>query len=380
MKMKIMLLIVIFLIGTQITVVSASRIIVQNADTVWDTTSESSLGLTNTAIDITPRIVVDNANSLSGFNLQDSESLKQLASGVALRIIVEYANSVSDFNLYRPDFIQAPSSEPETQPENIIPTEDPFNYQSEYELNEKKLRAEEIEALPIVMNYANEYHISPALIMAIIRQESNFIANANGNDYIGYMQVSWDAATHQSIEDMTSDEYKGTKSDWLSEGKDPNLNIMYGTRYLRILNIIFEEGKFLYDSVSATKVSDIQERLNFVLAAYNGGQGRIANAQKITKENNKDPTKWAEVKEFLVKAGATTDKAKEIQNYVTQVVKGRDKIEGKLRGYEFFLTIRVFLSSQPSENGDGDPGFEIILLLCAIVFVFMLKRKRKLKT
>ncbi|MCK4364439.1 MAG: transglycosylase SLT domain-containing protein [Thermoplasmatales archaeon] len=378
MKIKIMLLIVIFLIVTQITVVSASRIIVQNADTVWETIPKYSSGLTHAATGVTPRVKAEYANSLSQHNLQDSESLNQLASGISSRIIVEYANSVSDFDLYRPDFIQAPSSEPETQPENIIPTEDPFNYQSEYELNEEKLRAEEIEALPIVMNYANEYHISPALIMAIIRQESNFIANANGNDYIGYMQVSWDAATHQSIEDMTSDEYKGTKSDWLSEGKDPDLNIMYGTRYLRILNIIFEEGKFLYDSVSATKVSDIQERLNFVLAAYNGGQGRIANAQKIAKENNKDPTKWDEVKEYLEEAGANTAKAIEIKNYVYGVIKGRDIIDDEQRGYEFFLTIRVFPSDKASDSEEGTPGFELLFFIVAIAPILLLKRKRKI--
>jgi hypothetical protein len=85
---------------------------------------------------------------------------------------------------------------------NIRDLEDPFNYQGEYELNQTELRAEEKkeEVLQNVTKYAKRYKISPALIMAIIRQESDFNANAKGDYWngeyhsFGYMQVSYGAA------------------------------------------------------------------------------------------------------------------------------------------------------------------------------------------
>ena len=125
--------------------------------------------------------------------------------------------------------------------------------------------------------------------------------------------------------------------------------------------------------MSAIKVSDVQERLKFVLAAYNGGQGRIAMAQQLALENGKDPTKWDDAKEFLEDAGATHEKADEIRNYVLQVIKGRDKIEGAERGYEFFLSIRIF----PLKDNDGTPGFELILVIFAITLMLFWKRKIK---
>jgi parallel beta-helix repeat protein len=269
------------------------------------------------------------------------------------------------------------ADEPQLNPgdsDSFTLPEDPFNYKGEYVLDEEKVRSEELAALPTVIIYANEYDISPALIMALIRQESSFIADSNGDNYIGYMQVSWDATIHPSLEDMLNDQYTGTNSEWLNEGKESALNIKYGTRYLKILNIIFEKGKYLYGSVSAIKVSDVQERLKFVLAAYNGGQGRIAGAQQLALEDGKDPTKWDDVKEFLEASGANGEKANEIRNYVLQVIKGRDKIEGSERGYEFFLSIRIF----PLKDNEGTPGFELILIVCAVALVLFWKRKRKL--
>ena len=237
-----------------------------------------------------------------------------------------------------PSPTSTPTPTPTTTPTPTpAQSEDAFNYQCEYELDWDELTDDERCAYPYVIKYAKEYEVSPALIMGVIRQESNFHQNANGNDYIGYMQVSWAATTCPGMPNA----YTGTKADWHVEGKDPDRNITYGTRYLRILNDIFEDGKFLADSLYAITITDKQERINFVLASYNGGQGRIAQAQQIAESTGKDPTKWEEVKNYLVDAGATSEKAEEIKKYVEQVIKGRDLINDQYRGYEFFLTIRT---------------------------------------
>ena len=251
-----------------------------------------------------------------------------------------------------------------------MPGEDAFNYQGEYTLELDELRDEESKALPYVMNYASEYKVSPCLIMAVIRQESDFDASANGGADVGYMQVTYDAAKDGG--------YKDTEQEWQEkDGLDPELNIHYGTKYLMALNYIFNEGKLLTGDLKATKVPDTEERLKFVLAAYNGGAGRIAKAQQLCEEAGDDPEKWDDVKNYLEAAGATSEKAEIIKKYVDQVIEGRDLINGQRRGYEFFLTIRVPVggASMPEE---GVPGFEVVFAIAGFLTIAYLLKKRKL--
>ncbi len=261
-------------------------------------------------------------------------------------------------------FSPSPTSKLTVTPYPASP-EDAFNYQGEYTLDASKLMPEEIEALPYAMKYAKEYKVSPCLIMAVIIQESNFQADANGGEDVGYMQVTYDAAKYGG--------YKGTEEEWGDEdGLDPDQNIEYGTKYLMALNYIFEEGKLLVGDLRATAVPDRTERLKFVLAAYNGGAGRIATAQQLCKEEDDDPEKWNEVKNYLEEAGATAEKAEIIKKYVEQVIEGRDLN----RGYEFFLTMRVPAggASMPEE---GVPGFEAVFAFSGILIVaYLLRWKR----
>jgi PGF-CTERM protein len=255
-----------------------------------------------------------------------------------------------------------PTSTPTVTPTLLATSEDPFNYQGEYTLDANELTDEEKAALDYVMKYAKEYKVSPCLIMAVIRQESNFDASANDGADVGYMQVMYDAAKDGG--------YKGTEQEWQQEdGFDPDQNIEYGAKYLRALNDIFRKGKLLLGDLKATKVPDQTERLKFVLAAYNGGASRIASAQQICEDEGDNPEKWDDVKEYLEAAGATPEKAEIIKKYVEQVIEGRDFIEGQRRGYEFFLTIRV-----PEV---GVPGFEAVFAIAGLLAVAYLLRRKK---
>lgn len=254
----------------------------------------------------------------------------------------------------------------------LTSTENPFDYRGEYTLEANNLTDEEKEALLYVMNYANEFKVSPCLILAVIRQESNFEVGANGGEDIGYMQVTYDAAKYGG--------YKGTEQEWLDiDGLNPDQNIKYGTKYLMAMNYIFSEGKVLVGDLKAIKVTDESELLNFVLAAYNGGAGRIATAQQLCKEAGDDPEKWDEVKNYLEDAGASSEKAEIIRKYVEQVIEGRDLINEKRRGYEFFLTIRVPATGTEFPH-EGLPGFEAALAiggLLAAIYVLRLRGRNK---
>lgn len=91
-------------------------------------------------------------------------------------------------------------------------------------------------------------------------------------------------------------------------------------KYLKQQDKFFSERTKISENISTTAIGNSTERKKFVIAAFNAGEGRIAKAQKLTKEVGKNPTKWDDVKEYLKPAGATSSKSKEIQEYVDKVL------------------------------------------------------------
>jgi Transglycosylase SLT domain len=140
-------------------------------------------------------------------------------------------------------------------------TVDPFDYQGECELDESQLDNAEKEAIVHVQKYAEQFSISPALIMAIIRQESNFDPNAIGDAglSIGYMQLHWAAAYdagYRSSRDIFSDfsqESKDlAKEDWLIDGLDKDINIQHGTGYINICHNQYKDDPVYGEPLKST--------------------------------------------------------------------------------------------------------------------------------
>lgn len=120
---------------------------------------------------------------------------------------------------------------------------DPFDYQEECEIDESQLTHAEKEAIVHAQEYAVQFSISPALIMAIIQQESDFNPNAIGDTglSIGYMQLHWDAAydagyrsSRDTFLDFSQESKDLAKEDWPTDGLDKDTNIQYGTGYIHI--------------------------------------------------------------------------------------------------------------------------------------------------
>jgi soluble lytic murein transglycosylase len=112
----------------------------------------------------------------------------------------------------------------------------------------------------IVREQAREKHLDPALVAAVIYQESRFHSDARSSSgAVGLMQLRPETA--QGIALRT-----GGAAFQLSDLTDPAINIRYGAWYLK--NLFQKYGN---------------ERL--VLAAYNAGQGNVdrwlANGQQI---------------------------------------------------------------------------------------------------
>lgn len=71
--------------------------------------------------------------------------------------------------------------------------------------------------------------------------------------------------------------------------RDPRQNIRAGSKYLKWLDGYWKE------------IEDPQERLKFVLASYNTGQGHVRDAQRLAKKYKHDPMIWDDnVEKYLL--------------------------------------------------------------------------------
>jgi soluble lytic murein transglycosylase-like protein len=125
----------------------------------------------------------------------------------------------------------------------------------------KKLR-------PLVNEYARKYSLPPALILAVIEQESSFDPMARSSQQaIGLMQLvpheAGTAAYH------FSERRPGTPT--LQELQDPKTNIRLGSAYLRLL---------LDSHFDDIKNEDV--RVALALAAYNWGPTRLRRVLRQT--------------------------------------------------------------------------------------------------
>ncbi len=110
----------------------------------------------------------------------------------------------------------------------------------------------------------------------------------------------------------------------VTKNNDQRFNIDYASsaaaRYLKDIDTMFSKNTKIRERSATIAVKNPIERKKFVLAAYNGGQRRIADAQNFARKAGKDVQIWTNVEKFLESAGATQNKANEIRRYVEKVM------------------------------------------------------------
>jgi peptidoglycan lytic transglycosylase len=108
----------------------------------------------------------------------------------------------------------------------------------------------------IIRAHAANYHLSPALLAAVIEEESKFDASARSSaGAVGLMQL-----TPQTAEGIA--QYTGGSKFVLSDLTNPEINIRYGAWYLRhLLNRYGDERT--------------------ALAAYNAGQENVDRWRRL---------------------------------------------------------------------------------------------------
>ena len=106
-----------------------------------------------------------------------------------------------------------------------------------------------------IVGYGRKYHLDPALIAAVVYEESHFRANSRSSaGAIGLMQLL--PSTARGIAAHTG----GTKFDPRHDLYDADLNLRYGSWYLAHLR---------------QKYADRPDADDLALAAYNAGQANV---------------------------------------------------------------------------------------------------------
>lgn len=125
----------------------------------------------------------------------------------------------------------------------------------------------------IIKKYAKQLGWDWRMLAAVIYQESRFSINSHsGRGASGLMQVMPSTAKYYGIDDLI----------------DPEENIKAGTMHLARLQQMFRnEGM------------DTDEKIRFTLAAYNAGEGRIADCRNLAQTRGFDTNIWEEVAKVI---------------------------------------------------------------------------------
>jgi len=164
------------------------------------------------------------------------------------------------------------------------------------------------------------------LLAAQCYQESTFDPNARSwAGASGLMQIMPKTAKHLGLE--------------MEDIFNPELNIAAAAKYLSELGAHFND------------VKSPQERMSFTLAGYNGGPFHIRDAMALAKKNGKDPYRWADVSEFVLKL-------QQPEYYRDPVVK-----YGYMRGSETVDYVERIHSRWAQYRGVARASFALLLLL-----------------
>lgn len=128
---------------------------------------------------------------------------------------------------------------------------------------------------PVIQTYARKYELDWRLVLAVMRHESRFMADAvSHRGAFGLMQIM----------PATQAELAGKLG--VSETETPTNNIKAGVYHLQ----------HLYRSIDAV---DEENHIRLTLAAYNAGLNRILDAQDVASFLGDKPSEWDAVKSTL---------------------------------------------------------------------------------
>lgn len=115
----------------------------------------------------------------------------------------------------------------------------------------------------------------------------------------------------------------------LAQVFEPEKNIAGAAKYLKILSLEFSD------------IPNRNERIKFILAAYNGGTGHVRDAMNLAKKNGKDSKRWSDVDRYILLLSDPTYYRDPIVKY------------GYLRGSETSNYVKAIMARWNSYRGSA---------------------------
>lgn len=126
----------------------------------------------------------------------------------------------------------------------------------------------------VIISAAKDLNMDWLLLASIIFQESRFDPTVESwAGAKGLMQLTSNIVEEYEVDDVYN----------------PEENIWAGVKHLKWLMEYWDED-----------IEDANEKMKFVLGAYNVGQGHVRDAMKLAEKYKEDPTKWETVSKYLL--------------------------------------------------------------------------------
>lgn len=138
---------------------------------------------------------------------------------------------------------------------------------------------------------ATSVGVDSALSLGVARAESNFNPTARSSDglSVGTFQMT----------NTTANEMRRRMASHSVDRPAGTEDVALGVGYLRYLHDLFGRDARLARNLTTVAVPNADERRLFAVAAFNAGEGRVAQAQARARAAGGDPTRFADVKRFL---------------------------------------------------------------------------------
>ena len=158
----------------------------------------------------------------------------------------------------------------------------------------------------LLKRYAKDLGWDWRMLAAVVYQESRFSINSvSHRGAVGLMQVMPQTAGTYGVNDLVN----------------PEKNLKAGTSHLKRLQKMLSKSGLEGD-----------ELVKFTLAAYNAGEGRIADCRRFAESINADSRKWSEITSIIP------------QMREDSILENKDVKLGKFQGYETIAYVDNIMS------------------------------------
>lgn len=176
----------------------------------------------------------------------------------------------------------------------------------------------------IITEASRSHGVDPALGIAVARMESNFETDAlsqDGHFSKGVFQLIDQTAKEMRAKLNLQEEYSPF---------DAEQNSFLGTGYLRYLHDIFSVETVLSQKLTTTPAKTAIDLEKLAVAAFNAGEGRVANAQNLAARSGKSATDFEAIKKYL--PISTQDYVRRVFEYRESLASGSMEFEKTQKG------------------------------------------------